>query len=141
MAILQSVRQLAASSLDILQTRLELAATDIDIHLEYLSGLLLRSLLVLFCLCSAVTLLVILVLAIFWDTHRIEIICALIAVFVAAGLWLLRGLRQQVRSQPRLLAASLDELARDVEALRGQRTGPQTAQDGSQPPSAGNDHV
>jgi uncharacterized membrane protein YqjE len=118
MAIFDSVRQLLATVSGIFHTRLELAAVEVEEELERFSSILLRSLAVLFFIGCTIVLLVILLLAIFWDTHRIELICALILLFgLTAGIlgW---SVRQQVRSRPRLLSQTLAELEKDISALK-----------------------
>ena len=101
-----------------LHTRLELVAVEVEEELDRFSSILLRSLAVLFCICSAIVLLVILLLAIFWDTHRIELICSLILLFGCAAGLLAWSVRQQIRARPRLLSQTLAELEKDIAGLR-----------------------
>jgi uncharacterized membrane protein YqjE len=116
--IAESAARLAASLLTILQTRVELAAAEVEEEsLRYFSYLML-SLAALFCLGITVVLAVMLTVVLFWDSHRIGVLLALMAVFgVAAAMMGLR-LRRHYRVKPPLLGHTLHELARDTDLLQ-----------------------
>jgi len=118
MAILDSVGKLIASFSGIVHTRLELAAVEIEEELSRFSSILLWSLTALFCACCAVVLLVVLLIAVFWDTHRIELISVLIALFAVAAGGITWWIRKQLDAKPRLLSLTLSELEKDGQALR-----------------------
>jgi uncharacterized membrane protein YqjE len=65
-----------------------------------------------------VLLLVTLLIAVFWDTHRVAVISALAGAFLAGAIGLAIGARKLTQGRSRLFSASLDELARDREHLR-----------------------
>jgi len=56
---------------------------------------------------------------VFWDTHRIGAAVAVLLAFAATALGCGLALRNEVKSRPRFLGATRDELARDVSRLRG----------------------
>lgn len=86
MAIVHHVAQVAATLAAIVQTRLALAAVEMEEEsLRFLSYLAL-SMLALLCLFVGLVLLVFLVIVLFWDTHRIAAIAITAAVFIAAAL-------------------------------------------------------
>lgn len=116
--IVQSVRNLAATLLAVFHTRLELLVTEIEEERVRLLQLLLWAAAALFCLGIAVMLLVLLLIALFWDTHRIAVIAALAAAFGAGGIAIALGARGLVQRRSRLFSATLDELARDKDQLR-----------------------
>ncbi|MEB0137955.1 MULTISPECIES: phage holin family protein [unclassified Undibacterium] len=118
MAILDSLGQLSATMLGIVQTRLELVSVEIEEEVQRLHALILWSLAALFCACFALLLLALLLIVLFWDSNRLLIIISLLAVFGGAALVLAGLVRQRLRSKPRLLAMSLNELNNDAEALR-----------------------
>ena len=115
--IVQSLRNLAATLVAIVHTRLELLVTDIEEERVRLLDLLLWTAAALFLLGVAVVLGVILLIALFWDTHRIAVIATLAGVFLAAGIATAVRARNRLHGRSRLFAASLDELARDRDQL------------------------
>lgn len=119
MAIVDSVGNLAATLVGILHTRLGLIAVEVEEEMLRFSSYLLWSLVALFCAGVAVLLGVLLIVALFWDTHRIAVLLTLIAVFAASALILAWRLRTALKNKPRLLAYSLNELSSDVANLRG----------------------
>ncbi|HEY8608773.1 MAG TPA: phage holin family protein [Noviherbaspirillum sp.] len=120
MILADSAARLAASLLAILQTRVELAAAEVEEEsLRYFSYLML-SLAALFCLGIAVVLAAVLLVVLFWETHRVAVLMLLIALFGGAAAALGLRLRRAYRLKPPLLAHTMMELARDREALRPQ---------------------
>jgi len=118
MILAESVARLAATLLAVVQNRVELVATEVEEEsLRYFSYLML-SLAAMFCIGVAVVLGVLLLVVVFWDTHRIAILTALIALFALAGVTMALRVRNQYRDKPRLLGHSMTELARDSELIR-----------------------
>lgn len=100
------------------QTRLALAAVEMEEEsLRFLSYLAL-AMLALLCLFVGLVLLVFLVIVVFWDTHRIAAIAITAAVFIAAALATLLGVRASFRSKPKLLSFTLAELNKDLDQLQ-----------------------
>lgn len=118
MVLADTATRLLASLLAILQTRVELVAAEVEEEsLRYFSYLML-SLAALFCLGVASVLVSVLLVVLFWDSYRVEVLGALIAVFgIAAALMGLR-LRRLYRNKPPLLGHTMMELSRDREALQ-----------------------
>lgn len=119
MAIVDSVGRLAGTLVGILHTRLGLIAVEVEEEMAHFSSYLLWSLVALFCGGVALLLGVLLIVALFWDTHRIAVLVSLIAVFAASALVLAWRLSNSLKNKPRLLAYSLNELSKDVANLRG----------------------
>ena len=115
--IVQSLRNLAATLVAVFHTRFELLVTEIEEERVRLLELLLWAAAALFCLGVTVLLLVLLLIAVFWDTHRIAVIATLAAVFLAAGVAIAAGARNRMHARSRLFSASLDEIARDKDQL------------------------
>jgi len=116
--IVQSLRSLAATLVAILRTRFELLATEIEEERIRLLQLLFWTAGALFFFGVGVLLLVILLVAIFWDSsYRITAIVALAFIFLAGGTGMAVGVRNRMNARPRLFSASLDELARDKDEL------------------------
>ncbi len=112
-----SLKSLSANLISIVQTRLELLSTDVAEERERLTALLVLAQVALFCLGVGIVLLAMLIVVVFWESHRIAVLGALTAVFLIAGIatgWLAV---HKLRTKPRLFAASLDELAKDRQQL------------------------
>ncbi len=116
--ILQLLRRILSTLIEILRTRAQLAVTEIEEQALRATQLLLLALLILFFLSFAVLLGTLAVVTAFWNSHPVGVLagCAGLYLLVAAvlGVVLYRG----VRTRPRLLAATLAELARDGEEFR-----------------------
>ena len=118
MAIVHNVAQVAATLAAIVQTRLALAAVEMEEEsLRFLSYLAL-AMLALLCLFVGLVLLVFLVIVVFWDTQRIAAIAVTAAVFIAAALATLLAVRASFRSKPKLLSFTLSELNKDLDELQ-----------------------
>ena len=115
--ILQSLRNLAATLVALLQTRLELLVTELEEERLRLLQLLLWAAGALFFLGIGILLLTVLLVAVFWDSYRITAIVVLAGIFFAAGIGMAIGVRNRMHVRSRLFSASLDELARDKDQL------------------------
>ncbi len=112
-----SLKTLGVTLTAILQNRLELLSTDIAEERARLGSILLLSLAALFCLGVGVLLLTLLIVVLFWDTHRLAALGTLSVLFLATGGWVGAIALQRLRNKPRLFEASIAELARDREHL------------------------
>jgi uncharacterized membrane protein YqjE len=116
--LLASLKTLAASLAGIVQTRLELLATDVAEARERAIALLVLVLVALFALGVGVVLLAILIAAAYWETHRLAVLGVLAAVFLCGGAGAAWLAVRKLRDEPRPFAASLAELDKDREQLR-----------------------
>jgi uncharacterized membrane protein YqjE len=119
MAITDSLARLAGTLLATLHTRLELISVEIEEELACFSSYLLWSIVALGCAAIAVLLSILLIVALFWDSHRFLVLASLIVIFAGSALGLALWLHAAIRAKPRFLASSLDELQRDSAALYG----------------------
>ena len=118
MVLAESVARLAATLLAIVQTRVELAATEVEEEsLRYFSYLML-SLAAMFCLGMAIVLGTILLVVIYWEDNRIGILLTLTLLFTAGGIVLGLRVRSQYRQKPKLMTDTMTELARDTDMLQ-----------------------
>ena len=115
--LLESLSVLATTLVAIAHTRLELLSTDLEEEREHLLSLLALSLAALFCLGVGVLLATILLVATFWDTHRLLVLGSLAGFFLAAGMAAFGFAMHKARTKPRLFAASLLELFKDRQQL------------------------
>lgn len=111
--LLASVRTLLGTLLGIIQTRLEILVTEIEEERLRLTRMLLYGFLVLFFLGMSILLLTTLLVAAFWDSHRLMAIAGVAALYLCVALVCGLCLRRQAKHKPRLFAASLAELGKD----------------------------
>ncbi len=119
-SLLESLRNLAKTFLAVLQTRLEIFASEIDEQRALLARIAVLSAIAAFCLGLAVILLVVFVVVLFWDTNRLLAIGVLAGVFAAGGITAFAMLSAAIARRPKLLAATLAELRKDRTKLEGQ---------------------
>ena len=118
--LFESMRNLAKTFLAVLQTRLEIFASEIDEQRTLLARIAVLSAIAAFCLGLAVILLVLFVVVLFWDTNRLLAIGVLAGVFAAGGIAACVMLRAAIARRPKLLAATLAELRKDRTKLEEQ---------------------
>jgi uncharacterized membrane protein YqjE len=116
--LLNSLTVLASSLVSIVHTRLELLSTDLEEDREHLQSLLIMSLAALFSLMVGVVLAAILLVVIFWDSHRLLTLGSLAGFFIFAGLAACAFAVRKAKTKPRLFLASLLELFKDGQQLR-----------------------
>jgi uncharacterized membrane protein YqjE len=118
MAIVDTVTRLGAALVAMLQTRLELAAVEIEEQSQRFQRNLLLSLLAMFLFGIALVLVALFVVILFWDSYRIAAVLGMAALFALAALALGLKVRASVAGRPRLLAATLAELQKDIEFVK-----------------------
>lgn len=111
--LFESLKTLSASLIGIIHTRLELLSTDIAEERAHLTTLVVMGLIALFCLGVGVLLLILLIVVVFWDSHRLLALGGVAGAFLAAGAGLVGLAMHKARTRPRLFAASLAELSKD----------------------------
>ncbi len=113
-----SVKNLAASLVSHLHTRLQLFATEFAEEKLRLTSLLIGAILALFFIFMTLVLAVLFVIAAYWDTpYRLHAVALLIVLFLA-GAGITGGMvRAKLKSRPRLFEASLAELYKDRQQL------------------------
>jgi uncharacterized membrane protein YqjE len=73
-AMLSSIKSLGATGLEIIQTRLELFSSDIQIGWQRLLSVLVLVIVALFSLLFGLVLLALLIVVLYWDTHRVLVL-------------------------------------------------------------------
>jgi uncharacterized membrane protein YqjE len=114
-----SARALGATLLEILHTRIELAVVELQEEGQRRKEMLVLAAVAGAFLALAALLLAAFVVVLFWDSHRVLAAGAVTAAYLGVGLWALARLRSQAREAPPPFEATLAELAKDVETLRG----------------------
>jgi uncharacterized membrane protein YqjE len=116
--LLNSLTVLVGSLVSIVHTRLELLSTDLEEDREHLLALVIMSLVALFSLMVGAVLVAILLVVIFWDSHRLLVLSSLAGVFLLVGLVTCGFAVRKAKTKPRLFLASLLELFKDSQQLR-----------------------
>ncbi|MES2899668.1 MAG: phage holin family protein [Pseudomonadota bacterium] len=119
MAIFESVGRLGASFLAMTETRLELAAVELEEEWRRVLGYLLLGLLSLLLFGIAMLMVALLVILIFWDSYRIPAVIGMAVLFAMAGAYCLVSVKSSIAAKPRLLGATIAELNKDVHHIRG----------------------
>ena len=117
--IFESAKSLLATMVGIAHTRIELIGTELREEVDRAASLLLRAILMLLFVGVGLVLAAAAVIIAFWDSNRL-----LAAILLAAGslgvggvLWL--SVQTSLRARPRFLDATLTELEKDEQKLRG----------------------
>jgi uncharacterized membrane protein YqjE len=118
--LFESLRNLARTFLAVVQTRIEIFASEIDEERTRLARIALLAAVAAFCLGLAVILLVFFLVVLFWDIDRLLAIGVLAGVFAVGGLAACLGLRAAISQRPKFLSATLAELRKDRTRLEEQ---------------------
>ena len=107
-----------AAALGILQTRLELLATEVAEEKVRLGSLLGFAAAAFFVLGFGAVLLALFLTVLLWDSHRLLALGVFTALFLAFGLIAAMAAARIGRQGSRLFAASISELAQDRDMIR-----------------------
>ena len=116
--VLASLRGLAATALAIVQTRLELAANELEEQGVRGVQMLALGAIALFCAASGVLLVTVWIVIALWDHYRLFTVAVLALVYFAGCALALRALKARAAERPKLFAATLAELQRDRDLLQ-----------------------
>lgn len=122
--LLASARLVLGALVDIGQTRLQLASTELEEERLRVAELLLFATAALFFLGIGIVLATMLLVLLFWDGPRLLVLTLATLLFLAIGTALAVALRHKARNMPPLLATTIAELQRDRDALLGHPAGP-----------------
>jgi len=119
--LLQSATRLGGTLLAMLQTRVELLATEISEDVERGVRILLWSLVAVLAAALSLLLAGVTLIIFYWDTHRMGAAIGVTAAFMVLSVVAAWVARVRLHEKPKLLDATRTELGRDVSALRGDR--------------------
>ncbi|MDP1690815.1 MAG: phage holin family protein [Burkholderiaceae bacterium] len=117
--LLGSARQVLVALIDIGQTRLQLASTELEEERLRVAELLLYAAAALFFLGIGLVLAALLLVLLYWNSQRELVLGGVTAVFLVIGVGLAMAWRRKAGRKPRLLATTIDELRCDRDALQG----------------------
>ena len=113
-----SVKNLAASLVTHLHTRLQLFATEFAEEKLRQTSLLFGAIVALLFIFMTLVLAVLFVIAVYWDTpYRLHAVAFLAVLFLAGAVISGGMVRAKLKSKPRLFEASLAELYKDLQQL------------------------
>jgi uncharacterized membrane protein YqjE len=119
--IFTSIAQLLSTAIGIAHTRLELLSTELQEEIHSVAEIMVYAAIALLSAGVGLFLLALVVIFLFWDTHRIAASVAVTGAFfliaVVAGL----VLRAKIRAKPPILDATLAELKKDRANLMTRR--------------------
>lgn len=121
--LFDSLRALLATLVAMAHTRVDLFGTEVEEELRRVVARVVGLMVVLALASLALLFSALVVIAAFWDTHRVAAVACVAAGFIALALVAFVILRGRTQRQSRLLASTLGELERDLQQL-GRRSSP-----------------
>ncbi len=115
--LLSSLTQTFATLVAMAQTRLELLTTELQEEIQHAASMLLWAFVALFAAGIGLFMAALMVIFVFWDTHRVLAAVSVTLAFFAIATGAALYLRNKVRTRPRMLDGTLAELARDRQRL------------------------
>ena len=115
--LLTSLQRLIATLLEILQTRVEIVATEFEEERVRLRELVVFGSLTLFFVSVGLTLATLFVVALYWDTHRLAVLGGVALLYLGLGGFTAICLNRRLKSRPRLFSTTLSELEKDRDQL------------------------
>jgi uncharacterized membrane protein YqjE len=115
--LLASLRSLVATAVDILRTRLALLAAEVEEESLRWARLAFLAVIALLLLTLGLLTFTLLIVILFWDTHRVLAAGLLTALYLGGALGIGLYVRSGLRGGSKLFSASLAELDKDREKL------------------------
>jgi len=119
MAIAAAAGRIGATLAAMIRTRLELAAVEVQEEAHHLVGYLAWMLLAAFLAAGAALFAALFVIVLFWDDYRLQAVGGMAALFALACAMIVMKVRASFVARPPLLAATLAELRKDVDFVKG----------------------
>jgi uncharacterized membrane protein YqjE len=120
--LFHSLAKLLATAIGIAQTRLELLTTELQEEVHRVAEILIYAAVALLSAGVGLFLLALVVIFVFWDTHRIAASIAVTGTFFLIAVVAALVLRAKVRAKPAMLNATLAELKKDRASLMSRRS-------------------
>ena len=118
MAIFETVGRIGGTLLDMVRTRLELAALEIEEETQRIVGSFVLALGALILFGIAMVLAALTIIMVFWDTHRIAAALGLIVAFGGGAALAAFKLKSAFTKRPGLMSATVAELNKDLNFIR-----------------------
>jgi uncharacterized membrane protein YqjE len=111
--LMESSKRMAGTLLAIFQTRLELLSNEVEEESLRIGQMFIYGGVSLLFFGLSIMLLTVLVLVLFWDSHRLLALAGFAALYFATGLLVWNALCRLARERSKLFSASLAELTDD----------------------------
>jgi uncharacterized membrane protein YqjE len=118
--VLASLRNLAATAVGIVHTRLELLANELEEERVRTLQIAVLGAVALFCGFVGLLLITTWVIVALWEQYRLATIAVLALLYLIAAGFAMAMLKSKASQRPRLFSTSLAELKRDRESLHSQ---------------------
>lgn len=115
--LFRSLANLLATAIGIVQTRLELLSTELQEEVHRVAELMVWSVVALLAAGAGLFLLALVVILLFWDTHRVLAAVGVTSAFFVIAIVAAFVLRAKLRAKPPLLDATIAELKKDRDSL------------------------
>jgi uncharacterized membrane protein YqjE len=117
-----SIARLLATAVGIAQTRLELLTTELQEEVHRVAEIMVYTVVALLAAGVGLFLLALVVIFVFWDTHRLAASIAVTGTFFMIAVVAALVLRAKVRAKPPMLDGTIAELKKDRAALMSRRS-------------------
>jgi uncharacterized membrane protein YqjE len=117
-----SIARLLATALGIAQTRLELLSTELQEEIHRVAEIMVYSAIALLAAGVGLFMLALVVIFLFWDTHRLAASLAVTGTFFVIAIGSALIMRAKIRAKPPLLDATIAELKKDRASLMSRRS-------------------
>lgn len=116
--LLASAKTFVATLIAIIGTRLEIAAGELEEERLRLSGIVAYAAMVFLFAALGLIFLSLLVVAVFWDEHRIAALGCIVFLYALSAVLAGIQLRKRLSQKSRLFSVTVDELRKDQERLQ-----------------------
>ena len=114
MSITTTAGRIVSTLVTMLHTRLDLISVELEQEVLRFSSYFIYALIGLFCGGVAVSFILVLLLVLFWENYRTEVLVSIITIFGALSVFIFSWLREQMTSKPHLFEQSIAELKKDM---------------------------
>ena len=116
--LIGSLRNLGATTLALIRTRVELVATEFAEEKERRKEMLILAVVGALFLALGLLLVAFFVVVLFWDNYRLLATGVVTLAYLGIGAWALVKLRRKIRESPPPFAATLAEFENDLALLK-----------------------
>lgn len=116
--LFDTLREVGVAMLAIAHSRATLAGIELAEERERLLRRMLLAVLAILALGLSVAVFTLLMVVIFWDTWRVQVLVIFLCLYAALGFWCVARMRAEAAQAPILLERTLAELEHDLEALK-----------------------
>ena len=116
--LIGSLRNLGATTLALIRTRVELVATEFAEEKERRKEMLILAVVGALFLALGLLLVAFFVIVLFWDNYRLLATGGVTLAYLGIGAWALVKLRRKIRESPPPFAATLAEFENDLALLK-----------------------